>query len=152
MAQQTVETTDTLNQGRVKINDNFTELYDTPIKSGNLTDEVIISSENSIIFNISTSTSLAINPGELSFNILGAVSGQTYFTSDLFNGLTFSAQDGVNSKNFQINSAFVKLDVGSDNTGDIYYRDSSGNFTRLPIGSEGQVLKVVSGLPQWSNP
>ena len=27
MAQQTIQTTDTLNEGRVKINDNFDELY-----------------------------------------------------------------------------------------------------------------------------
>ena len=29
MAQQTINTTDTLNAGRVKINDNFTELYNS---------------------------------------------------------------------------------------------------------------------------
>jgi hypothetical protein len=34
-------------------------------------------------------------------------------------------------------------------TGDTFYRDSSGNFVRLPIGSTSQVLTVVSGLPAW---
>jgi hypothetical protein len=34
-------------------------------------------------------------------------------------------------------------------TGDLYYRDASGNFVRLPIGSGGQVLQVSSGLPTW---
>ena len=33
--------------------------------------------------------------------------------------------------------------------GDTYYRDSSGNFTRLGIGSTGQVLTVSAGLPSW---
>lgn len=42
-----------------------------------------------------------------------------------------------------------KINVGSDATGDIYYRDSGGNFTRLAIGSAGQILQVVSGLPSW---
>ena len=37
-------------------------------------------------------------------------------------------------------------------TGDTYYRDSSGNFVRLPVGSSGQVLQVSGGLPAWSTP
>jgi hypothetical protein len=42
------------------------------------------------------------------------------------------------------------INVGSDATGDIYFRNGSGVFTRLPIGTNGQVLKVVSNLPAWS--
>ena len=41
-------------------------------------------------------------------------------------------------------------DDSSGATGDIYYRDSSGNFVRLPIGSSGQTLQVASGLPAWA--
>ena len=33
--------------------------------------------------------------------------------------------------------------------GDVYYRDSGGNFTRLPVGSSSQVLTVSGGLPSW---
>lgn len=36
-------------------------------------------------------------------------------------------------------------------TGDIYYRDSSGNFVRLGIGGTGKTLRVSSGLPAWSD-
>lgn len=43
----------------------------------------------------------------------------------------------------------VKFTLGSDATGDIFYRNSLGNFTRLPIGSAGKVLTVSSGLPSW---
>ncbi len=32
--------------------------------------------------------------------------------------------------------------------GDLYYSDGS-KFIRLPIGTNGQTLKVVNGLPQW---
>ena len=39
--------------------------------------------------------------------------------------------------------------MGSDATGDIYYRNSSGNIQRLGIGTTGQVLSVSSGLPSW---
>lgn len=35
--------------------------------------------------------------------------------------------------------------------GDTYYRDSSGNFVRLAIGSEGKTLKVSGGLPTWGD-
>jgi hypothetical protein len=42
------------------------------------------------------------------------------------------------------------INVGSDATGDIYYRNSSGLFTRLAIGSLNQVLAVSAGtLPEW---
>ncbi len=45
----------------------------------------------------------------------------------------------------------VKIDLGSDATGDIFYRNSSGAFTRLGIGTSGQVLTVNgSNLPSWA--
>lgn len=43
------------------------------------------------------------------------------------------------------------VNVGSDATGDLYYR-SSGVHTRLPIGSSNQVLTVSSGVPSWQTP
>lgn len=43
-----------------------------------------------------------------------------------------------------------KINTGSDATGDIHYRDASGNFARLPIGTAGQILDVSVGLlPEW---
>jgi hypothetical protein len=44
-----------------------------------------------------------------------------------------------------------RINVGSDATGDILYRNSSGNLARLAIGSNGDVLTVSSGLPSWSS-
>jgi len=41
--------------------------------------------------------------------------------------------------------------LGSDATGDIYYRNSSGVLARLGIGTSGQVLTVAGGLPGWAN-
>lgn len=40
-------------------------------------------------------------------------------------------------------SGSVRLDVGSDATGDIHYRDSTGNLVRLGIGSSSQILSVA---------
>jgi hypothetical protein len=42
-------------------------------------------------------------------------------------------------------------DDGSGATGDIYYRNSSGYFTRLAAGSNGTFLTVSSGLPAWTS-
>lgn len=44
------------------------------------------------------------------------------------------------------------INVASDATGDIYYRNASGAFTRLPIGTSGYLLTVSSGLPAWLAP
>ena len=42
------------------------------------------------------------------------------------------------------------LAVGSDATGDIYYRNSSGFLARLAAGSNGHVLTLDSGIPSWA--
>lgn len=44
------------------------------------------------------------------------------------------------------------MTLGSDATADIYYRNASGLFTRLGIGSNGDILTVSSGLPAWITP
>jgi len=41
------------------------------------------------------------------------------------------------------------LAVGSDATGDVYYRDANGFLARLAIGSDGQVLTSTGTLPNW---
>lgn len=43
------------------------------------------------------------------------------------------------------------INLGSNATGDIYYRDSGGTFQRLPIGTSTQILQVSSGgIPEWT--
>lgn len=42
------------------------------------------------------------------------------------------------------------INVTSDATGDIYYRNAGGAFTRLAIGTANYVLRVVGGIPAWS--
>jgi hypothetical protein len=44
----------------------------------------------------------------------------------------------------------VTMTLGSDATGDIYYRNSSGLLTRLGIGGTGDFLTVAAGIPAWS--
>lgn len=48
-------------------------------------------------------------------------------------------------------SASTTFAIGSDATGDVFYRDSSGQFQRLGIGSSGQYLIASStGIPEWT--
>ena len=42
------------------------------------------------------------------------------------------------------------INLGSDATGDIYYRSAGGAFTRLAAGTDGHVLTLASGLPSWA--
>lgn len=55
---------------------------------------------------------------------------------------------------FTITSGTVRkkiamYDDSTGATGDLYYRDGSGTFTPLPVGSSGQVLGVAGGIPSW---
>ncbi|HET6746615.1 MAG TPA: hypothetical protein VFH06_00735 [Candidatus Saccharimonadales bacterium] len=42
-------------------------------------------------------------------------------------------------------------DDSSGATGDLYYRDASGSFVRLPVGPTGKTLRVSGGIPAWSD-
>jgi hypothetical protein len=46
----------------------------------------------------------------------------------------------------------VTMTLGSDATGDTYYRSSGTTLTRLGVGSNGDVLTVTGGLPSWTTP
>ncbi len=57
---------------------------------------------------------------------------------------------------FTITSGTVRkkvalYDDASGATGDLYYRNSTGAFVRLPIGATGKTLRVSGGLPAWSD-
>lgn len=48
-----------------------------------------------------------------------------------------------------------KINVGSDATGDMYFRDQTGAFQRLAAGTAAQILNIdsITGLPTWvANP
>jgi len=51
----------------------------------------------------------------------------------------------------EIGTGFT-INLGNDNTGDIYYRNDNGHFTRLPIGTTNQQLIVSGSTPIWSTP
>lgn len=43
----------------------------------------------------------------------------------------------------------IAMALGSDATGDMYYRNSGGVLTRLAIGTNGDNLTIIGGLPAW---
>lgn len=51
---------------------------------------------------------------------------------------------------FNAYSGKIKFTLGSDATGDMFYRNSSGNFTRLAIGGAGKHL-VGGTIPAWQD-
>jgi len=53
-------------------------------------------------------------------------------------------------RRINFNNSRVILDLGSDATGDTYYRNSSGYLTRLAAGTDGHVLTLASGIPSWA--
>jgi hypothetical protein len=59
------------------------------------------------------------------------------------------AINGAVSASSTLSSIFGGTGFSSYTAGDILYANSSGNLTKLPIGSDGLVLKVSSGIPSW---
>jgi len=64
----------------------------------------------------------------------------------LTNRLYFTQTSGTTRK------VVAAFDDSSGATGDVYYRDASGHFVKLAIGSSGDVLTVDTGLPIWTPP
>lgn len=71
-----------------------------------------------------------------------AEAGAVEFNSD---SLYFTITTGTVRKKVAL------YDDSSGATGDLYYRDSSGNFVRLAVGGSGKTLRVSGGLPAWSD-
>lgn len=68
--------------------------------------------------------------------------------------ITLQAASGANTYAININGANgLSFDFPTNATGDTYHRGSSTYFTRLPIGSLGDVYTVgASGEPEWAAP
>lgn len=66
------------------------------------------------------------------------------------NRLLIGSGNGTASWGTAINNINIGTILqGSDATGDIWYRNSSGVFTRLAIGSNGQFLTTNGTTPSW---
>lgn len=48
------------------------------------------------------------------------------------------------------NLSIPTITLGSDATGDLYYRGAGATLLRLPIGTSGQILSANASLPVWA--
>jgi len=69
---------------------------------------------------------------------------------------TGAVEFNTDSLYFTITTGTVRKKIAMYNdtagaTGDLYYRDSSGNFARLGVGVNGKTLRVSGGVPAWSD-
>lgn len=105
------------------------------------------SQAGSLIFVNVTSGAITINPPT------GALGGATWtlqIGNDTFVGR--ATTDPMTNKTITSGTnslGAVTMAVGSDATGDIYYRDGGGHLARLPVGANGTALELVAGLPSW---
>jgi len=91
-------------------------------------------------------TSLSLVPGT---NVQGWDADlDTWATKTPPSGTAVGTSDTQTLTNKTLTSPVIN--VTSDATGDLYYRSSGGAFSRLGIGTAGQVLTVASGLPSWA--
>jgi hypothetical protein len=71
-------------------------------------------------------------------------------TNGTWNGTAIGIGFGGTGQN-TANAAFAALSPLTT-SGDIIYENATPTPARLPIGSNGQVLEVVAGLPAWTTP
>jgi hypothetical protein len=89
----------------------------------------------------------------VNLTVYGVINSGTAYTSFASGSVIFSPDSFAVSSHLTpvplaLGTTYTML--GSDATGDLYYRNASGIFARLPIGTEGQVLSVsADGLPYW---
>lgn len=105
------------------------------------------------------STLLAVSPAAITDNGTFAVTLATQGANTIFAGASSGAAAAPTFRSMVTADlpvigtgatiASPTMTLGSDATGDTYYRKSSGALTKLGIGSTGQVLTVSAGLPSW---
>lgn len=71
----------------------------------------------------------------------GSGGGFVRATSPTIDSVTLSTAANITTPTFDV--------AGTDATGDIWYRNSGGLFTRLAIGATDDYLRVSGGLPDW---
>jgi hypothetical protein len=85
-------------------------------------------------------------------NVIGPLATATDNSGTLSTDLTVTLPSGGDVGIASGVARVSQITLGSDAVGDTYYRSSSSAVARLPIGSAGQVLTVVGGVPAYASP
>lgn len=86
---------------------------------------------------------------------LNVNSNASFISTSGIADMTSSTQSSLNSGVFSFglySGSGIQMTLGSDATGDTWYRNSLGYITRRGIGTSGQILTVSGGVPVWANP
>lgn len=119
----------------LRVNAGGTALEYATLSTSNLGNSDLTSTANSRYFylNGSTSSNFLKFRNSDSISILSLLGDKSVIFGNVANPVTMQ---------FNIDAA--------DATGDLWYRNVSGNLQRLAIGSSSQVLTVAGGLPSWA--
>ncbi len=107
-------------------------------------------------------TDNAVNGGHQTITVRAGTASAGTAPITLTSGTLMTASE-VGAVEFNNDSLYFTITTGTSRrkvalyddsagaTGDLYYRNSSGYFTRLAVGATGQTLGVVSGSPTWTD-
>jgi hypothetical protein len=86
--------------------------------------------------------------------VLSVAGGIPSWATDAGGDVTLAGSQILTNKTLSTGTVFSSpptMTLGSDATGDVYYRNAGGLLTRLPIGSDGQFLSIAAGIPTWAS-
>jgi len=83
-------------------------------------------------------------------DILGTQYGGTGTSTDWWTGIAF-VDSGTWSPTSTLSTQYGGTGLSGYTTGDILYAGNAADLARLGIGSTGQILSVVGGLPAWTS-
>lgn len=139
------------------------------INLGNVSTGSVTVLSPSVVFTGASATSLVVGPNgstnptlKIDDSTVSAATGLLVKSAAAAAGIALSAISSGANENLTLDakgSGSVKINtvgtggfgfnVGSDATNDMYYRNSSGLLTRIPIGVNTNVLTISGGIPSW---
>lgn len=110
------------------------------------------------IFIYNTTTSQLEFWNGTSWEAIGAGSYSLSVTDGTTTDLDVNSIEFIGADVISVAPGIIQVDIPAGfvnpmtTIGDLLYVNGSGNVARLPIGTSGQVLTVVGGVPAWSTP
>lgn len=142
---------------------NITALNDVTVSSTSAGQLLLRNSGNTAFENVNLSGDVSVTSAgvttvaddshdhiitNIDFFTEAALETQVSGVSDVFTNLDGALDDDNLGDNNLVDLSDVS---GTFATGDILYRNGSSQWVRLAIGSNGEVLKIASGIPSWDS-